>query len=270
MALHFEKARLLVLCKTYPSPSSGYVETSCVAAMREDGRLVRLYPVPFRLLQEEARFKKWQWIEADIAKATDDHRPESFRIRADTLTCIGEPIPTRNDWAERRHWLGKIPTFSSFEALDSARVQSGATLGLLSGQQIESLDIKPARRTDWSEDELAKLKQAQGDLFAESDNQSLRTLRKIPYDFHYLCRPKSDPTAAMHRLKIVDWEAGALFWNLHDRHSTDWEPRFRQKFEQTLPKTDLMFLMGTIHRFPDQWLLVSVIYPPHEKNLPLL
>jgi hypothetical protein len=23
-----------------------------------------------------------------------------------------------------------------------------------------------------------------------------------------------------------------------------------------------MFLMGTIHRFPDQWLIVSLIYPP--------
>ena len=270
MALQFERTRLLVLCKTYPSPSSGYVETSCVAAMREDGRLVRLYPVPFRLLQEEARFKKWQWIEADIAKATDDHRPESYRIRADTLTCIGEPIPTRNEWAERRHWLRKLPTFSSFESLDGARINGAVTLGLLSGQQVAGLEIKPARRVNWSDDELAKLKQAQGDLFAESDSQSLRTLRKIPYDFYYVCRPQLDPTAATHRLKIVDWEAGALFWNLYDRHGTDWESRFRQKFEQTLPKTDFMFLMGTIHRFPDQWLIVSVIYPPPEKNLPLL
>lgn len=23
-----------------------------------------------------------------------------------------------------------------------------------------------------------------------------------------------------------------------------------------------MFLMGTIHRFPKQWLIVSVLYPP--------
>jgi hypothetical protein len=23
-----------------------------------------------------------------------------------------------------------------------------------------------------------------------------------------------------------------------------------------------MFLMGTIHRFPNQWLIVSLIYPP--------
>jgi hypothetical protein len=62
------RARLLILCKTYPSPSSQYVETSCVAAMEESGQLVRLYPVPFRLMQDEAQFKKWQWIEADVKR----------------------------------------------------------------------------------------------------------------------------------------------------------------------------------------------------------
>ena len=36
--------RVLILCKTYPSPSSKHAETSCVAGMTEDGRMVRLYP----------------------------------------------------------------------------------------------------------------------------------------------------------------------------------------------------------------------------------
>ena len=36
----------------------------------------------------------------------------------------------------------------------------------------------------------------------------------------------------------------------------------RAKLEQELPSKDLLFLLGTIHRFPGQWLLISVIYPP--------
>jgi hypothetical protein len=116
-ALH-TRTRLLVLCKTYPSPSSGYVETSCVAAMTEDGLLIRLFPVPFRLLNESAQFKKWQWIEADIFKATDDHRPESYRIRTDTLRCIDDPVSTRNEWSDRRFWLEKLTVYRSFEQLD--------------------------------------------------------------------------------------------------------------------------------------------------------
>ena len=60
----------------------------------------------------------------------------------------------------------------------------------------------------------------------------------------------------------MDWEAGALYWNLVDSHGAAWEAPFRDKYGRQLPSTDLMFLMGTIHRFPDQWLIVSVIYPP--------
>lgn len=37
-----------------------------------------------------------------------------------------------------------------------------------------------------------------------------------------------------------------------------WEGPFRAKLENELPATDLMFLMGTMHRFPDQWLIVSL------------
>lgn len=74
------KARILILCKTYPSPSAQYSETSCVAGIEEDGKLIRLYPVPFRLIADTAKFKKWQWITAQIEKAKKDHRSESHRI----------------------------------------------------------------------------------------------------------------------------------------------------------------------------------------------
>ncbi|TWA26380.1 hypothetical protein FB004_103486 [Sinorhizobium medicae] len=46
-------ARILILCKTYPSPSGKYAETTCVAGMDENSNLVRLFPVPFRLIAEE-------------------------------------------------------------------------------------------------------------------------------------------------------------------------------------------------------------------------
>ena len=48
-----QTGRILILCKTYPSPSAKYAETSCVAGMSEAGRLIRLYPVPFRLVADE-------------------------------------------------------------------------------------------------------------------------------------------------------------------------------------------------------------------------
>lgn len=270
MAPQFVRTRLLILCKTYPSPSSGYVETSCIAGMTEAGQLIRLYPVPFRLLDEAAKFRKWQWVEVDIAKATNDHRPESYRLRADTLQPIDDPVSTRNDWADRRFWLDKLPAFQSFEELDLARTRDGVTLGLLKSQQILSLQIKPVREPEWTPEELAKLSQSQGELFTDPDRQSLRMLKKLRHDFYYDYRASIRPAAATHRHKIADWEAGALYWRVLQETPDDWERRFRQKLEQELPSADLMFPMGTIHRFPDQWLIVSLIYPPHEQNLRLL
>ena len=77
--------RILILCKTYPSPSARYVETSCVAGMTDDGRLIRLFPVPFRLVEDDQQFKKWQWITARVRRAQDDARTESHRVSVDTI-----------------------------------------------------------------------------------------------------------------------------------------------------------------------------------------
>ena len=72
--------QVLVLCKTYPSPSGKHTETSCVAGMDEDGQLIRLFPVPFRLVDDEKQFKKWQWIKVRVEKAKNDHRFESHKL----------------------------------------------------------------------------------------------------------------------------------------------------------------------------------------------
>ena len=106
--------QILILCKTYPSPSEKYVETSCVAGMRGNGSLIRLFPVPFRLVSADKQFKKWQWVTATIEKARKDHRPESYQIKIDTLDCSAKALPTRNSWALRRAALQSTPVFHTF------------------------------------------------------------------------------------------------------------------------------------------------------------
>lgn len=255
--------RILILCKTYPSPSARYVETSCVAGMGEGGRLVRLFPVPFRLVEDDQQFKKWQWISARVRRAQDDARPESYRVSVDTIQLEGEPLPTRDYWIARREAIKDVPVFNSFEDLDGAREANGVTLGLVRPTKLLGLDITPVDNPDWTEDEKAKLlqEQQQGNLFdAHEDQRTLKTLKKLPYDFHYRyeCQTASGPVEYRH--KLVDWEAGALYWNVHRREK--WQAAFRQKFVTEFSELDVLFLMGTIHRFPKQWLIVSVLYPP--------
>ena len=148
--------RILVLAKTYPSPSSQYVETSCVAGVSQNGSMRRLFPVPFRMIEDGRQFKKWQWIEVRIEKAPKDHRPESHKIYIDTIIC-GETIDTRNAWHSRLEWLDKVPAFDSFDSIEAARLSDGSSLALLRPRQLLGLDIVKARNTDWTDEEREKL-----------------------------------------------------------------------------------------------------------------
>jgi hypothetical protein len=176
--------RVLILCKTYPSPSGKYAETSCVAGLTENGQLIRLYPVPFRLIADEQKFRKWQWLTAMVEKTRD------------TLELEGSPLEAGDKgWPRRRESLGKVPQFTDFDALEQARRVAGQT-----------------KR------------------------------------YHH---------------KVVDWEAGALFRKLRKQYGpTDWETPFRQKYETEFSGKPLISMLGTVHRFPDQWLIVSVFAPP--------
>ncbi len=231
--------------------------------MAEDGRLVRLFPVPFRLVEDDQQFKKWQWVSARVRRAQDDARPESHRISVDTIELLGEPLVARDHWPERRDAIKGIPVFDSFDDLEKSRVECGTSLGLVRPSKLVAMDISAVKDADWTEDEKAKLlqEQMQGSLFdAEADQRSLMTLKKLPFDFHYRYECDSAVGISTHRHKLVDWEAGALYWNVCRK--PDWQALFRQKFITEFSQREVLFLMGTMHRFPGQWLIVSVLYLP--------
>lgn len=259
--------RVLILCKTYPSPSATYSETSCVAGVTEAGRLIRLFPVPFRLVADEQQFRKWQWVTALVEKARDDHRPESYRIFVDKIECDPAPLPAGKDgWPHRMELLRKVPIHSNFDAVEAARVSDGATLALLRPSRIIELEIKATKNADWTDEEKAKLTQMQRQvsLLTEDENRrQVALLEKIPFDFHYRYECDVDGQRVIYKHKLVDWEVGALYRRLRKQYgAAGWEKPFREKYERELPSRALLLLLGTIHRFPDQWLAVSVICPP--------
>jgi hypothetical protein len=239
--------------------------------MRPDGSLIRLFPVPFRLIDGSQQFKKWQWIRARIERAPADRRPESHKLFVDTVSVLGDPLPTTKKWEKRRDAIAKFDVFDDFAQLEQSRVNHGTTLGLVRPATVRSLEITPVANPDWSDEEKAKLVQSQrqGGLFDDADAKVLTTLKKLPFDFHYRYVCTVAGSSHEYRHKIADWEAGALFWTCFYDYGRQWEQKFRAKLEAELPASDLMFLMGTIHRFPDQWLIVSLIYPPKLPTEPL-
>jgi hypothetical protein len=259
--LHPVKEELLILTKTYPSPSAKYRETTCVAALNRAGQMRRLYPVPYRLLDGDDQFEKWEWIKASISTTDGDARPESRRIDTDSIERPGKVIkPKDGDWSERLHWI-QPHLVTTFAALEARRQATGETLGFLRASKILELKITPVKQADWTESD--KIKLTQDGLFDSVEIKKRQPLRKLPYDFHYRYECATAPGNETNIHKLTDWEIGALYWNCVRLYGPKgWEAKFRYRLETEFAKKDLLFLMGTIHRFPDQWLIVGIVYPP--------
>ena len=264
-----ERERMLILAKTYPTPSSKSVETTCVAAVSEGGELRRIFPVPFRLLPHELQFNKWQWVTANFRAPNDDRRPESRRIDVDSLV-VGETLTTGKDklWSERMR-LVEPHSVLSFNHLEQKRQNTGETLGFVKPSRIIGLDITPLppAEQNWTMEQIEKLTRdlEQGDLFGSQDKQNQKrrvTLEKIPFHFHYRYEIDCEGDTIQYRHLITDWEAGELYRNCLFRYRESWQEKFRAKLETEFLEKDLYFMMGTQHRFPDQWLIISIVYPP--------
>jgi hypothetical protein len=256
---HPVSEELLILTKTYPSPSANYRETTCVAAINGTGELRRLFPVPYRLLDGDARFKKWEWIRARISRTDKDHRPESRRIDADSIERPGIIVEAkRGNWSERLKWIEPL-VVESFAALETRRQATGQTLGFLRPMRLVKLEITRLKDSDWTEADKVKL--SQDGLFDSEEIKRRAPLRKLPFDFHY----HYESGGKMEKHKLVDWEVGALYWHcFHAYGAAGWEAKFRLRLETEFSQKDLLFLLGTIHRFPDQWLIVGFVYPPKQ------
>jgi hypothetical protein len=101
------REKVLITVKTYPTLSRKHGELVCTAGVREDGSWVRLYPIPFRLLDYKDRYQKFDWIETRLVRNTKDPRPETFHL-ADTadIQQVGR-METADNWRERRDLMLK-------------------------------------------------------------------------------------------------------------------------------------------------------------------
>ena len=73
-------AKVLITVKAYPKPSGKYEELVCTAGLLSGIDWIRIYPVPFRLLDDRKKYPKYAWVQLDIERRADkDFRPESYR-----------------------------------------------------------------------------------------------------------------------------------------------------------------------------------------------
>lgn len=100
-----ERIKVLITVKTYPNLSIKHDELVCTAGFREDGTWIRLFPIPYRKLDYDQQYKKYQWIEVDVERNEKDFRPESYRPLNIDQATFGQTIPAGpNGWQVRRQY----------------------------------------------------------------------------------------------------------------------------------------------------------------------
>lgn len=271
------KERILILGKTYPSPSTNYIETSCIAGITDKGEMRRLFPIPFRLLDKDIQFSKWQWIEADTEITPKDNRKESRHVDFNTIKPLDkiETIKRKNkvpSWCRRMEWIESIPRVQFFkpEPGNDVHTPNKESFILCQIPKDFRLNIKHSS-SEYTAKQLRKLRSYEYEniLFKpEESGLPKNRLKKIPFDFYYVFKGKTpDGKEKEVKYKINDWECGALFLNLvKGANKDEWEKHFRQKFEESMRECDLMALLGNIHQYENEWIIVSLIYPLKQKQ----
>jgi hypothetical protein len=96
------RKRALVVVRTYPVPDESGIESSCTAAITAEGEWLRIYPVPWRLLPDEQRFRKYDWVDFDLIKATSDQRLESYHLQQGGVKIISTASGRLADGEQRK------------------------------------------------------------------------------------------------------------------------------------------------------------------------
>jgi hypothetical protein len=273
------KERVLITVKTYPTLSKKHGETVCTAGIREDGSWVRLYPVPFRRLDEDEQYRKFDWVELDMLKSTKDHRPETYHPTDAKAILPVEHLDTKDHWRARRRILRKVKVCDRLQPLLEGAKTNTVSLALFKPARILDFLPEPCER-DWDEAKIAAMRNiaSQGELFSDEQwRQTFQLMPKLPYNFSYRFQ---DADGRESTLQVLDWEAGQLYHNCHRdaRGNEDIAvSKVRQKYFGTFTQTDLHFFLGTMKEFhgysPNPWVIIGVLplpKPPREEQIELL
>ncbi len=255
----------LVTVKAYPTPSTKYIETTCVAAITREEGWVRLYPLGFRALPREQQFHKFQCIRLRMRKHphSRDTRPESYRPDEHSIQ-LGKIVDTKDDWRRRWEWIR--PTIGpSMCELQQLQRTEGRSLGCVRPREVDDLTIEETG-SEWSGRKQSVVDQMV--LFDPVESK----LEKMPFNVRYRYRCES-PDCGGHTQIILDWELVEFYRRMRKQGvPTEDIPReIRKKFLDEIcgAEKDTHFFVGSHSRFPASFMVLGEFWPRKSDSLSL-
>lgn len=258
------KTKILITVKTYPSISTKYEELVCTAGFTEDGKWIRLYPIPFRKKSYDEQYKKYEWIELDIVKNKSDFRPESYRpYSIDTHIDILGKINTGNNWQARKEIVLTNVHTNLTKLIQEAKQKNKCTsLAVFKPTEILDFTFTEEKERDWSASKVLQFRQLN---FFDSGKSGFNIVRKLPYKFSYKFK---DEEGRLTKLMIEDWETGQLYWNCLERYGDELIAckKVKEKYYDDFAKTkDLHFFLGTTKlnhfRSKNPFIIIGTFHP---------
>lgn len=241
-----------MLVKALPHVGEAHGETVCCAGVTDDRQWRRQFPVPFRYLEDQ-KFVRWQWIEYEWRKPTDDRRRESQRVQQGTIR-LGPTMPVK----ERANFLSPLIMESESQA-----AHRGDTLALIRPEDPRFMYAqKPPGMIEKERREYATAA-SQLSFFT----QQQQPLEPCPYEFRFTYRTED----GNHDKECGDWETAAMYYRFEKRYGeTEALRKMDQRFNHDYPEKGMVFALGTHSRYPSVWLLVGVIRLDQVDQLTLL
>ena len=254
------RLRVLVTVKAAPNPSERYGETVCVAGLSADLGMpgwIRLYPINFRELACDDRFRKYDIITVDAKPARQDQRRESWKPLMDTM--VNERH--LNPWRARQRWLDPFIEDSMCQLNRKARVDANAqSLALVRPLDIGGLDVEP--HPGWTVAERRKIDAYVGqlDLLSDQDRTPLQAPR-FKAAYRYRCH---EPMCPGHRQGVIDWELVAFQRRLARLPDEDLRRAIQAKFlgELCAPSRAVAFYVGNQAKRAHVFSVLGVFWPP--------
>lgn len=256
---------VMVLVKASLVLTSKLEENMCVAAMTltDDPKWVRLYPVPFRDLEDDSKFRKYQEITVKAIKPKQDRRPETWRPIEGSIQ-LGSAIVPDHQWAVRRDRISRLGEHYTCDLIERNKSGSGPntpSLAVVRARDTPELIITERDQEQIQQwDKRAKAIASQPSLF-DDPRKIKRVYRMCPWRFRYKyqCLKAQCPG---HSQTIIDSEVVALWKKV--KYLDGWQDKIRQKFIDDLwamGKETVMFV-GNMEQYPCSFLVLGVFWPP--------